>query len=325
VKDIGVVYLCRHSEGDTPVLRFLNSLRNFPAGTDYDLHVVFKGFPDAGELHKRQALFRGLGINTIETDDIGYDIDTYLFAANAVGNRRLLFFNTFSRILAPDWLKHFEAALNEPSVGLVGATGSWQSAPTSYERALRTLLLKTLELDARLKSRVRRVLRLPGRPPDMSSSGGNGGVYRMTDAELQQLKRPAWRYFIAPFLYLRALYGYHRFPNPHIRTNAFMIDRQVFLSLRFPQRRTKSEMYKFESGRRSLTNQVIALGLKPVVVDRHGRTYAIIDWRSSATFWCNNQMNLLVSDNRTDGYQEGTRAFRDALENSAWNHPWKHG
>lgn len=327
MKDIGVIYLCRYDEGETPVLRFLDSYKAFAAGTPSDLHVVFKGFPNADELAKRQALFGSLRINSLVMDDIGYDIDAYVLAANAVDNRRLLFLNTYSRIQAPNWLSHFEAALNEPAVGLVGATGSWQSAPTSYERALRTLLLKTMAIGSKFKSWSQRTLHLPIRTSGISSStpsnGRKAGARTMTAAELQQLKRPAWRYLIAPLLYLRALYEYRRFPNPHIRTNAFLIDRRIFLALRFPKHRTKSEMYKFESGRRSLTNQILALGLKPVVVDRHGRTYAIADWRSSATFWRDDQINLLVSDNRTEGYKEGTRAFRDALENSAWNHPWQ--
>lgn len=320
MKDIGVVYLCRHHEGDIPVLRFLDSYKAFPAGAPHDLHVVFKGFPDSNELDKTQALFSGLSINSLEVDDDRYDIDAYLFAANTVRNRRLLFLNTFSEILAPNWLSYFDAALNNPTVGLVGATGSWQSAPSSYERALNKLLLIVSNLGATLKSSIRRAFDRPDEERSETPSGNKAAT--MTAAELEQLRRPAWRYLIAPFLYLRALYEYPRFPDAHIRTNAFFIDRQTFLSLHLPKHPTKSEMYKFESGRCSMTRQILALGLQPVVVDRRGNVYHITEWRSSSTFWTNDQINLLVSDNRSRAYADGTAAFRQALETSAWIHPW---
>ena len=76
--------------------------------------------------------------------------------------------------------------------------------------------------------------------------------------------------------YLLYLYQYGRFPNPHIRTNAFMIERNRFLSLYAPAFKNKEDAYKFESGRRSMTKQIIAQELKPVVVDRNGAVYGAL-------------------------------------------------
>jgi UDP-glucose 4-epimerase len=69
----------------------------------------------------------------LECEDEGYDIGTYIAAAKAVSNRQLIFFNTFSEILADDWLSYFEKALNQPGIGVVGATGSWQALSSGLE------------------------------------------------------------------------------------------------------------------------------------------------------------------------------------------------
>ena len=47
-------------------------------------------------------------------------------------NMRLAFLNTFSEILADNWLAHLDAALDRADVGVVGATGSWQSLASAY-------------------------------------------------------------------------------------------------------------------------------------------------------------------------------------------------
>ena len=135
--DIGVVYLYRFAEGELPVQTFLDSYRTHPAGIEHDLHVIFKGFPDRRSLTSAQALFVGLPINAIELEDKGYDIGSYFSAAKVVSNRRLIFFNTFTELLADDWLKKFDKALSLPGVGLVGATGSWQSHSSGYEAIIR--------------------------------------------------------------------------------------------------------------------------------------------------------------------------------------------
>ncbi len=114
VADTGVVYLYRFVEGATPVRTFLNSYRAHPAGLEHDLHVILKGFPDRQALAAARALFGSLPINTIEVDDTGYDIGSYVAAAKSVANRKLLFLNTFSEILADNWLAHFDRALNMP-------------------------------------------------------------------------------------------------------------------------------------------------------------------------------------------------------------------
>jgi hypothetical protein len=269
---------------------------------DHELHVILKGFPDRRRVELGRALFAGIPVNFIELDDEGYDIGSYVTAAKAVSNRRLIFLNTFSQILIRDWLRHFDRALNTPGVGLVGATGSWLSNASGYEAALKRFYYGIRHLPTQLG-------RLFNRDGDRSS------VLRMR-------KRPLRRYLLSPFDYLYNIYEFSRHPNPHIRTNAFMIERSRFLSLTFPSFENKAAVFRFESGRRSLTRQIIRQGLQPVVVDRNGDVYTVGQWKLSATFWINAQANLLIADNRTHDYAEGDKELREYLEDAAWVHPW---
>ncbi len=302
---VGVVYLCRFAEGEIPVRRFVRSYRDYPAGIEHDVHVIFKGFPDQNSLASGQGLFEDLPINPIVLNDTGHDIGSYFAAAKAVSNRRLIFLNTFSRILAADWLSSFHCALNLPDVGVVGATGSLEAIPSDLEGAILRASRKIGDLPAYIRKHA----------------AGGKAVAGQNEA-WQGPKRSLSRYLLSPFRYLCYLYGYGRYPNPHIRTNAFMIERERFLSLRISPFASKNALSKFESGRRSMTRQITALGLRPVVMDRSGKVYDVPDWKSSMTFRSGAQMNLIVADNRTDHYAAAPAELRRVLEDLAWVHPW---
>lgn len=108
------------------------------------------------------------------------------------------------------------------------------------------------------------------------------------------------------------------FPNPHIRTNAFMIKREVFQRVRWPRNPSKMDALRFENGRRSLTRQVLKMGLEAVIVGRDGQRYEVSEWPSSGTFRQNEQHNLLVADNRTIEYTTALPELRRRLDIKAW-------
>ena len=63
------------------------------------------------------------------------------------------------------------------------------------------------------------------------------------------------------FLKLNFIYGklFKYFPNPHIRTNAFLIKRELFLKITKPQFNSKIDAYIFENGKNSMTNQLLGM------------------------------------------------------------------
>lgn len=322
--EIGVVYLYRFAEGEMPVRTFLASYGAHPAGIDHDLHVIFKGFPDRNSLAAARVLFAGLSINPIELNDSGFDIGSYFAAAKVVTNRRLIFFNTFTELLADDWLLKFDKALSLPEVGLVGATGSWQSHRSLYEadikRSIELLLYRIkhpLEYfkDSRIEAKNVKVReKAQGRDvaPEIQGTQERRKIFQAcrTLYNLLRIDR-----------HIRYRYDYTRYPNPHIRTNAFMIERDRFLALEALSFRTKFGAYRFESGRRSLTRQIMEQNLKPIVVDQRGKIYNISEWKSSSTFWIDEQTNLIAADNQTRNYEKGSPELRARLEDNAWVSP----
>ncbi len=126
-------------------------------------------------------------------------------------------------------------------------------------------------------------------------------------------------YSAAPF-WLRRRRGreFPPFPNPHLRTNGFMLARELMLELDWPLSRSKLEALALESGRRSISRQVWERGLDVRVVGRDGVAYPSERWRESATFRSGDQRNLLISDNRTLQYEQADAAFKSTLERMAW-------
>jgi hypothetical protein len=108
------------------------------------------------------------------------------------------------------------------------------------------------------------------------------------------------------------------FPNIHIRTNGFLIARKEFLAMRPYLLLSKLNAWLFESGRHSMTRQVLARGMEVVVVGRDGRVYRPEEWQASNTFWQSRQENLLIQDNRTLAYERGSVEYRAGQSQAAW-------
>ena len=125
-----------------------------------------------------------------------------------------------------------------------------------------------------------------------------------------------YKLFIKAFLYWRFLFK--PFPNPSVRTNAFMVRRTEFLMMRTGIVNTKFKAYQFESGRKSLTDFYLQKKRRVLVVDKHGKTYEPAEWKKSSTFWINNQENLLVADNQTRIYAEASITEKKEMTRLAW-------
>jgi hypothetical protein len=109
-----------------------------------------------------------------------------------------------------------------------------------------------------------------------------------------------------------------RFPNPHLRTNAFMLGRELMVGLRWPEVRTKSRAWELESGRAGFTRQVWSHRLHTLVVGRDGTAYQPPEWPASATFRSGDQSNLLIADKRTRQWVQADADLRARLSRLAW-------
>ncbi|UCH72686.1 MAG: hypothetical protein JSU82_09865 [Rhodospirillales bacterium] len=109
------------------------------------------------------------------------------------------------------------------------------------------------------------------------------------------------------------------FPNYHLRTNGFLISRELLLDLEVWEMKVKPDVSRFEAGPKGMTRQVLQRGLEPYVVDRDGTAWARADWEASGTYRSGEQERLLIADNRTNAYLKADPETRGWLRRLAWS------
>lgn len=110
------------------------------------------------------------------------------------------------------------------------------------------------------------------------------------------------------------------FPNPHLRSNAFLVRRQLFIDFTATQKipSCKRDAWLLESGRDGFTAFLMDRGLKPLVTGANGKYYTLDQWINSGTFRVPGQPNLLIEDNQTRAYDTVNKNYKKRLEMRAW-------
>jgi hypothetical protein len=168
----------------------------------------------------------------------------------------------------------------------------------------------TVILAAGWLEHLRRALAMPG-----VGIVGSGGSW---ESQAEWIRGPVryWLYQLA--LPRGARRDYPRFPNPHLRTSAFMIAREKLLGIGLERVHDKHSAYLLESGRSSITRQLQEQGLRALVVGRDGRAYEVQEWPQSHTYRSGGQANLLIADNRTGDWQRAPARLRRRLSRDAF-------
>lgn len=307
MEDLAVVYLARKAEGLEPIRRFSESYRRNPAGVPHGLFVIFKGHKTAKDVADARAALGDLPHRAIRLSDKGFDIGAYIAAAREIENDRICFLNTFSEILAPGWLASLDKYAQRTGVGIVGATGSYESLYNSLlliSNVIRLTEIRGGGRDERLERYFRWLLAkranlAPGLPT---------------------LLRSAVRRFNALRLRISTQHFYNsfpRFPNPHVRSNGFLLRRDLLLSFGNVGRR-KRDAYEFESGREGMTARVRNSGLAALMVGADGHAYDVPQWPQSRIFRSGSQANLLIADNQTKAFMALSSEERDGYSCMTW-------
>ena len=287
MKELCVVHLVRAQNGIEPFRRFLESYQANPGGIEHDLLIVFKGFAQPQGTAEYLDLLASIRHTTFQVPDEGFDITAYFSVVrfHVAKYRYFCFLNSHSVILDPQWLSKLYKQISRPGVGLVGATGSWESR-------------RSLKLSW---SNIRDVM--------LSYYSLHKGKIFWKSTILGVFD--AWEYFVWEM-------RFDLFPNYHLRTNAFMISGQVMTELKCIPLRDKMDAYRFESGKIGMTKQILRRRKKVIVVGRDGNGYEKDIWNTSKTFRQSEQENLLVADNQTRDYQYGTLERREFLSTITW-------
>jgi hypothetical protein len=273
--DVCVVHLVRAQNGIEPFRRFIASYTQYRAGIEHDLLVIFKGFVRDEDTWEYRQLMSCIQYKTLFVRDFGYDIRAYFAAVKKYNYDYYVFLNSFSRIMDNEWLEKMHTHIIHPNVGLVGASGSYESQYSNY---------------------------VSGQQADMHTPW-----YSDMATRLKQWKKR-----------IRRKTAFDPFPNYHIRTNGFMVSRDVMRRIRSRFIFNKRDAYIFESGKNSLSKQIMKMNLTLLVVGKDGRKYEKDEWCESQTFRQGVQSNLLIADNQTDFYMFSDPGMRADLTKRSW-------
>jgi hypothetical protein len=200
-----VVYLVWAPLGPRPLARFLESYRRHDAGVGHQLVMLFNGFAAEQDLAPWREQLRGIEHMELLLKRVMIDLAAYREAAERIRAANYCFLNSYSLMLADNWLGALEGSLRAPGVGLVGATGSWAS----------------------VSSHLRFMLGLGGHYarmfPDRRAAIETLEAAGARNATAKQRREPLE---YARFV-LGQLHGFPPFPAPHIRTTGFMIESGV--------------------------------------------------------------------------------------------------
>jgi hypothetical protein len=132
---VAVVHLVRVGSSPDATRRFLGSYLAHPAGSAHRLVLLLKGF-DAALPTDICRLLEKVPHSELRCPDKGYDIASYFYAAKHIAEPLVVFTNTYSVLQGDQWLSKLLNAFQRDGVGLVGATGSWESIALDSSRGI---------------------------------------------------------------------------------------------------------------------------------------------------------------------------------------------
>ena len=110
------------------------------------------------------------------------------------------------------------------------------------------------------------------------------------------------------------------FPNPHIRSNCFMLSAKDLLSLKATNkyRFKKKSTWIDESGRNGMTNQLLKKNFSIFIINHDNKKFDIGDFKKSETYAYKEQSKLIISDKFTRQYQHSNKIKKNIIKKNIW-------
>ena len=128
--DIRIVHLVWAPLGTEPLERFVASYRRHAAGAAHRLLVLFNGFGSRAAVAPARGVLDGVDHDELYLRERVQDLAAYRDVSRAIVEDRVCFLNSYAELRADAWLAKLTRPLGEHGVGIVGATGSWESGFT---------------------------------------------------------------------------------------------------------------------------------------------------------------------------------------------------
>lgn len=128
-----------------------------------------------------------------------------------------------------------------------------------------------------------------------------------------------FNFFLQIIFFFKNIIYFPIFPNPHVRTNCFLIKAKDLL--KYPYKlnyKRKFHCWQFESGRLSLTNFLKKKRFNIIVVNSDGNIFNKNSWKYSGTYFYKKQKNIIIRDKHTDLFDNSNKKDRLKLEKMVW-------
>jgi glycosyltransferase involved in cell wall biosynthesis len=330
MKKIAVVYLARLHEGFAAFETFAEAYRRYPAGEQHDLYIICKGFKKPGEFAAISAIFTGIDHQRIAMDDdIGLDIHAYREAARRIDNEYICCLNTFTTMRTDNWLAKLWSNMAKPGVGMVGASGSFESLYSSYK--VINFVSWAASVPARFDNTLARafawilnpvsritVLATRSKYLRLRRMIGDTVSNRPPVSELQRQYPALWASLLShDGGFCTNFRDFPHFPNPHLRSTAFMVRKADFLAVPLTDK-GKIACCRFESGPDGISMRMLTRGQDILVVGADGVGYSMEQWPTCGAFRSGDQSNLLAIDNQTGAYGKFSEEEKTAHRIMTW-------
>lgn len=279
---IDVIYFSRGTGyGIEAVKKFINSYKLHPAGCEHKLTIVTNAWNIKCQDYKKLLqLAKEVNAQVMQLPDDGFDFGAYYRAAKKVKSELIFCMVTSSEILHDNWLKKFEDKFKSNKNLKLAGTSG------SWEICPNAYNFLLGECERNGYGKLQRFIKmLP---------------YKyLID---KQRKKPL------------------RFPNYHVRSTDFCIDRNLYIKFMAQSimPRHKVEAYNLESGHDSMTNFITNLGYEVGVIGADGKLYYKEDWDKSRTFRCNDISNALTRNKQYSVFEFSSNDQKKAAMKAAW-------
>jgi hypothetical protein len=289
--NFGIVYLCRGIDIDQQdIIDFSVSLEKNLLALDtncrYKIYIIFKGWEEKKYINPK-TFFSNIkkNISFFYFSDDGFDLGTYFKILKYVDEEYIYFFNSTSRIVDDNFFKFSINAMFDKKLGLLGWAGSFGTLRPSIKKIF-------------FKLKINIII-------------NKNFINTIKDLLIDVIAFPRHLYLYKNF---------PKFPNPHVRSNAFLIKKDLYEEFskisKYPE--TKIEACELESGKNGLTKFVQKKGYDVKVVNSKNKIFDIRECDKSETWRTGDRQHVLVADNGTFFYEKMPISRKLFKEYSAW-------
>jgi hypothetical protein len=273
--NFGIVYLCRGVDiNQQDIIDFSvaleKNLLKLETSHRYKVYIIFKGWNKKDHINPK-SFFNNIKkkINFFYFSDDGFDLGTYFKILKYINEEYIYFFNSTSKIVNKNFFKYSIKAMLDKKLGLLGYAGSFGTLRPSIKRIFFKLKI------------------------DINKNFINTLKIFLID--------------IISFPYYLYLYkNFPKFPNPHIRSHVFLIQKNLYKQFsknsKYPK--TKIEVCELESGKKGLTQFVQQNGYDVKVINSKNKIYNVKECDKSETWRTGRKQLVLVADYATVFYEK---------------------